>query len=208
MNLTQKEVAQKIGVGQSTYTNYEAGIREPNNDTLVLIANALNTTTDYLLGRTEKQESYYHAKLEDSIKEAYLSLPREVRANILQAMVDAVQSYQQEESTATIEQSSNESTNDTEQSTDEAQQVDTAAQEESTQQTIAQEQNVPEEEHPQRPIPTIQQEESEVHIRHNAMMRKDIKKKASRNGEKPFVRVLTQEQKDEIRSRPRADEDM
>lgn len=48
---TQKEIADIIGVGQSTYKNYECGIREPNGDTIVALANIFNVTTDYLLGR-------------------------------------------------------------------------------------------------------------------------------------------------------------
>jgi transcriptional regulator with XRE-family HTH domain len=102
--MTQKEVAEKIGVGQPTYTNYESGIREPNGDTIVKLANLFDTTTDYLLGRAERQEPYYHEKLEDSLKQTYLSLPREVRAKILQAMVDAVLGYQQRECTDTESQ--------------------------------------------------------------------------------------------------------
>lgn len=48
---TQKEIADILGVGQSTYKNYECGIREPNGDTLVAIANYFGVSTDYLLGR-------------------------------------------------------------------------------------------------------------------------------------------------------------
>ena len=51
---TQKEVAEGIGIGQGTYKNYETGAREPNNATLVAIANYFNVTTDYLLGREEQ----------------------------------------------------------------------------------------------------------------------------------------------------------
>lgn len=48
--LTQTQAAQKIGVSDGTYKNYEQGKREPNGDKIVTIANAFGVTTDYLLG--------------------------------------------------------------------------------------------------------------------------------------------------------------
>lgn len=48
--MTRKEMAEKIGVSLSTYTNYEAGNRSPSIELLPKIAAALNVTTDQLLG--------------------------------------------------------------------------------------------------------------------------------------------------------------
>lgn len=50
---TQKEVADLLGVGQSTYKNYECGIREPNGDTIVALSDILRVSTDYLLGKPD-----------------------------------------------------------------------------------------------------------------------------------------------------------
>lgn len=52
-NKTQAEVAQEIGLTSSAYSMYEGGRREPNFDTLVMIADHFGVSTDYLLGRTE-----------------------------------------------------------------------------------------------------------------------------------------------------------
>ena len=50
-NLTQVELAEKAGVTARTIQNYELGNRKPSNMTTVQkIADALNTTTEYLLG--------------------------------------------------------------------------------------------------------------------------------------------------------------
>lgn len=49
--LTQEEIAKIIGVARGTYTHYELNKREPDNDTLLKIANFFNVSTDYLLGR-------------------------------------------------------------------------------------------------------------------------------------------------------------
>ena len=52
--LTQTELGEKVGVKQSTFTNWENGKREPNFETLLKLASILKTTTSYLLG--EKNE--------------------------------------------------------------------------------------------------------------------------------------------------------
>lgn len=49
-NMTQKEVADNIGVAKSTYSLYESGNREPNVQTIKKIADTLNISADDLLG--------------------------------------------------------------------------------------------------------------------------------------------------------------
>ena len=49
-NMTQKELADIIGVAKSTYSLYESGNREPNVQTIKKIADALNVSADTLLG--------------------------------------------------------------------------------------------------------------------------------------------------------------
>lgn len=48
--VSQKEVAQAIGVTPSAYGNYEQGTREPSLDVLIKICKFFNTTPNYLLG--------------------------------------------------------------------------------------------------------------------------------------------------------------
>ena len=48
--ITQKELAEKIGVSRSTIGMYEAGGREPNFETLEAIADIFNVNMDTLLG--------------------------------------------------------------------------------------------------------------------------------------------------------------
>lgn len=49
LGLTQKEVAARINVAPSYFSNIERGLRIPSVDTLVAIANALDTGVDILL---------------------------------------------------------------------------------------------------------------------------------------------------------------
>lgn len=51
--LTQTELGKKVGVKQSTFTNWEKGKREPNFETLLKLALILNATTSYLLGESD-----------------------------------------------------------------------------------------------------------------------------------------------------------
>ena len=53
-NMTQKEVADSIGVAKSTYSLYESGNREPNVQTIKKIADTLNVSADDLLGLNEQ----------------------------------------------------------------------------------------------------------------------------------------------------------
>ena len=50
---TQGKAAEKIGIGRSTLNNYENGIREPNIETLSILADFYGVSVDYLLGRSD-----------------------------------------------------------------------------------------------------------------------------------------------------------
>jgi len=48
--LSQIELGECIGVSQQVITNYERGLREPNLETLLKIAGALDVTLETLIG--------------------------------------------------------------------------------------------------------------------------------------------------------------
>jgi transcriptional regulator with XRE-family HTH domain len=50
---SQSELADRAGLPQSSIAHFETGTRKPSFDTLRKIANALEVTTDYLLGRVD-----------------------------------------------------------------------------------------------------------------------------------------------------------
>lgn len=54
--LTQQQMADKIGVSRSTIGMYENGEREPNFETLELIADTFNVDMNYLLGKKPSTE--------------------------------------------------------------------------------------------------------------------------------------------------------
>lgn len=51
--LMQKSVAAELNIGNTTLSNYEKNVSSPNPDILVAIADYFDTSTDFLLGRTE-----------------------------------------------------------------------------------------------------------------------------------------------------------
>ena len=57
LGLKQKEMAEKLNMPSNTYNGYETGKRLPALDIARDIADALNVTTDYLLGRSNKRNS-------------------------------------------------------------------------------------------------------------------------------------------------------
>lgn len=67
LNLNQKELADKCGITEATLSRYENGLREPKSEIVVKIADVLNVTTDYLLGREDKTQSTLNQKDEKDI---------------------------------------------------------------------------------------------------------------------------------------------
>lgn len=55
--LTQKELAALTSISRSRLSLYEIDKREPDNSTLIALADFFNVTIDYLLGREEKDST-------------------------------------------------------------------------------------------------------------------------------------------------------
>ena len=55
-NMTQAQLAQKLGLTKSVISAYETGLRLPSYDILIHIAKIYHVSTDYLLGLERKQE--------------------------------------------------------------------------------------------------------------------------------------------------------
>ena len=51
--LTQKQVADRIGLAISAVSSYESGTRYPSYDVLAKLARIFHVSTDYLLGMTD-----------------------------------------------------------------------------------------------------------------------------------------------------------
>jgi len=51
--LSQTEVAKRMGIARTTYSGYELGTREPDQNTLMKLARFFDVSVDYLIGNTD-----------------------------------------------------------------------------------------------------------------------------------------------------------
>ncbi|HHT7814565.1 TPA: helix-turn-helix domain-containing protein [Streptococcus suis] len=62
--LTQKEIAEKIHVGQNSYSNWENGNRKPTAEITSKLADFFKVPIDYLLGNSEIRNPYEKSEFE------------------------------------------------------------------------------------------------------------------------------------------------
>ena len=61
--LTQVDVAEKLGISQPAYASWERGTKKPTQENLVKIAQVLNVSVDYLIGNFSEKNT--NKELED-----------------------------------------------------------------------------------------------------------------------------------------------
>jgi len=66
---TQRQTAMKAGLAPTTYHNYEREIREPDQETLIKLANVFRVSVDYLIGKSKSKISMddYSQYMRDAI---------------------------------------------------------------------------------------------------------------------------------------------
>ena len=57
-DLSQQQVADYLGMKQPQYNRYERGLRDIPTDVLIRLAKLYNTSTDYILGLTNRSRKY------------------------------------------------------------------------------------------------------------------------------------------------------
>lgn len=62
MGISMKEAARRLSMPYTTYVNYEKGAREPNSETLIVLASFFGVTIDYLLGHVSEPFFYLDNK--------------------------------------------------------------------------------------------------------------------------------------------------
>lgn len=57
-DMSQQQVADYLGMKQPQYSRYERGLRDVPTDILIRLAQLYNTSTDYILGLTNRSKPY------------------------------------------------------------------------------------------------------------------------------------------------------
>lgn len=99
-----KDFCDTADISINTYQNYEAGKRIPTAEILVKLADFYGVTTDYLLGReTGEPETidklvgeFNMSALEKEILDNYLSLPTDIRGDLMEFLKKSVQKVMNE----------------------------------------------------------------------------------------------------------------
>lgn len=63
LGIDQKELAERIGVANSTISRLESGQKTPSRETTLKLANILGCTTDYLITGQENKQDELASKL-------------------------------------------------------------------------------------------------------------------------------------------------
>lgn len=85
--LTQEEAAKKMGISRSALSNYEAAIREPDLETLELIADFYNCNMDTLVGKGSvvyTENSRHITEADKEILSVFNSLDKNKQNQLLQ----------------------------------------------------------------------------------------------------------------------------
>lgn len=67
-HLNMKQTAQQLNIPYTTYVGYEKNEREPNSETLILLADFFECSVDYLVGRSSERNGVVDEKIESNIE--------------------------------------------------------------------------------------------------------------------------------------------
>lgn len=102
---SKRTVSEMTGIPYTTYIKYESGERKDvSMDALVKVADFYGVTTDYLLGReTGEPETldklvgeFNMSALEKEILDNYLSLPKDMRSDLMEFLQRSVKKVMEE----------------------------------------------------------------------------------------------------------------
>lgn len=82
--ITQKQLAERIGVNEDVVSRYVSGKRDPKPDVLANIATALHTTSDFLLS-IEKEE-FDHPRICRLIARNASSMTKQEKKELINAL--------------------------------------------------------------------------------------------------------------------------
>ena len=93
--MTQKECAEKLKITLRAWQTYEQGVSEPRHELLIKIADMLNVSIDYLLGRNVEEPNDFEqlarrvgmSETERAVFERYFTLPQDLRGGFMDCLI-------------------------------------------------------------------------------------------------------------------------
>lgn len=92
-NMTQEEVAQRLGVTRATYSRYELGQREPNVEMLKNISNVFNVSVDFLVNENKYNKDAILNSTEKKLLKIFRELNKQGQDYIVQTIDMAKDKY-------------------------------------------------------------------------------------------------------------------
>lgn len=87
----QERLAKLLGLSSSTIGMYEQSRRQPDNDTLVKIAELFDVSVDYLLGKTEVKD--INKPYSDEIEKAIFNKIKELSTDEKKAILNVMEVF-------------------------------------------------------------------------------------------------------------------
>lgn len=92
-NMTQIELAKKLGVDKSTMSKIENGTRKVSSQELDILANTLGVSADYLLGRESKADQVHNMSVDEALGTIMSFDGKPVTDHDKKVMKDLLESY-------------------------------------------------------------------------------------------------------------------
>lgn len=87
IGMTQRTLAEKLGIAASTLNGYEKGNHKPDSDVLISVSSITGCTIDYLLNRVDGFHDYYGKEKAPASAEAETGeITREMSIELLKAL--------------------------------------------------------------------------------------------------------------------------
>lgn len=91
--MTQADVAEKIGVAKSTYSQYESGKREPGIPRVKMIAKVLDVPAEVLIGKEEQNQELWLTAQDNALLLMFKELNEIGKRKVMEYVSDIYDRY-------------------------------------------------------------------------------------------------------------------
>ena len=88
-HLTQKELANRAGITEASMSKYLSGERVPRIDVIVNLANALDVTTDELIGNSVENDQMDFIRMKTVLARGLPGLSKKEKNNLIKFLLES-----------------------------------------------------------------------------------------------------------------------